>query len=131
MTYQKNNEPGKIGRVADRPDPVRYLSILVRSLHQIAVALFIGSFLFNDNDRITGTFLIFVASSGLLLLALEGLRHRQFYREFFGLITFIKFVIIGFSYHHLLPPTPALMFVYFIAATISHAPKRIRHRLIF
>lgn len=130
MFQQSDNNKSKTGRIGYRPDQIRYLSILVRSFHQIAVAVFVGAFFFDSSGPVTKPAFLFVAVTGALLLALEALRHRQFYREVFGLITFFKAGLIGLAYHKFIPSTPVFLFVFFLASLVSHAPKGIRHRLL-
>ena len=120
----------KIGYTADRPYWMRHVSIFVRAIHQIGAAVFLGSYLLRDVIVVPRLYLLIAMISGVMLLAVEGIRHRQFFRETFGLVTMFKIMIIGLAYHHFLPPAPAILLVFFIASIISHAPKSIRHRLL-
>lgn len=125
------SKKAKIGYTADRPYWMRHVSIFVRAIHQVGAAVFLGSYLLSDTVAVPRLYLLIAIISGLLLLSVEGIRHRQFMREIFGLVTIFKIIIIGLAYHHYLPPTPTVLFAFFLASIISHVPKAIRHRLLF
>jgi len=131
MMLAKEENSLQTGRIAYRSEQLRYLSILVRSFHQIAVALYLGAVVFASQSPVLQHVLIAVVSTGLLLLSLEGVRHRQFYRETFGLMTFFKTGLVGLAYHKFIPELPMLLVVFLLASLVSHAPKKFRHRLLF
>ncbi|WP_084091781.1 hypothetical protein [Malonomonas rubra] len=131
MSQHNENSKPNTGRIGYRSDQIRYLSIFVRSFHQLAVAIFIGAFFFAVDSPAAESAFLFVVVTGILLLFLEALRHRQFYREVFGLITFLKAALVGGAFHKFLPSIPAFLFVFLVASLVSHAPKGIRHRLLF
>lgn len=131
MTTKKEKNTPKIGYIADRPSWMMHFSIFARAVHQIGAAVFLGTYLLGDAIAVPRAYLIIAIVSGLLLLAVEVVRHRQFMREPFGLVTIFKMIIIGMAYHHWLPPTSTVLFAFFLASIISHAPKAIRHRLLF
>lgn len=127
----KEPEKVRLGRVANRPYWVLILSIFVRALHQVGAAVFLGSFLLVDSRQMPQLYLVIASVSGVILLATEGLRHRQLFKELSGVATIIKLVILGLVYHAGLPAIPSVLFIFICAAVFSHAPKSIRHRLLF
>ena len=52
-------------------------------------------------------------------------------RELSGASTFLKLVLLGGAYHGFLPVTESVLLVFVLAALASHAPKLVRHRLLF
>ena len=121
----------KMGRIGSRPYWVRNLSILIRMLHQIGAAVFLAAYLL---DAIPGPPVVYVLvalfSGGVLLVA-EWRRHRQICREVSGVITMVKIVLIGAAYHGFLPLRETVLLAFAIASVGSHAPKNLRHRLLF
>jgi hypothetical protein len=126
-------EPGKVrmGRVGDRPYWIYIFSIFVRAVHQVGAAVFLASFLFNDVLVLPRLYLIIASVSGLILLGAEALKHRQMLRELLGVSTLIKLVILGLVYHGWIPGTLPVLFAFVLSSLCSHAPKSIRHRLLF
>lgn len=134
MTQEKNrtdSEKIKLGRVGERPYWVLYLSVFIRAIHQVGAAVFLASFLLKEIITVPHLYLWIVLISGALLLFTEGLRHRQILREFSGIGTMFKLVILGFAYHGWMPAAFCSLFAFVFASISSHAPKKIRHRLIF
>jgi NhaP-type Na+/H+ or K+/H+ antiporter len=120
-----------LGRIGDRPFWVLHLSILIRSVHQVAAAVFLAAYLL---DAIPGPPLLYVViallSGGLLMLS-EWLRHRQIFRELSGVITLAKILLLGAAFHGFLPPWETVLLAFVIASIGAHAPKKIRHRLLY
>lgn len=129
--HTEESEKVRLGRVGDRPYWVLYTSIFIRALHQVGAAVFLSSFLLKDIIKIPTLYLIIVLVSGAGLLITEGLRHRQILREFSGLGTIFKLIILGLAYHGWMPAMFAALFAFAFASVSSHAPKSIRHRLLF
>lgn len=121
----------KMGRIGYRPYWVFYFSILIRAVHQIGAAVFLAAFLL---DAIPGPPVVYVVvallSGGLLLVA-EWLRHRQVCRELSGGITMVKILLLGAAYHGFLPLRETVLLAFVIASVGAHAPKQVRHRLLF
>jgi NhaP-type Na+/H+ or K+/H+ antiporter len=69
--------------------------------------------------------------SGGLLLGTEWWRHRQIFRELAGMITVVKVLLLGAAYHSFLPPTATVLLAFIIASIGAHAPKNVRHKLLF
>ena len=126
-------KPGKeaLGRTADRPYWVLMLSIGIRAAHQVGAAVFLASFLFKESLALPDSYLILVCATGVILLGTEGLRHRQLLRELAGVSTLVKLMIFGLAFHGWVPATPAMVVAFVLASVCSHAPKSIRHRLLF
>lgn len=121
----------RTGRIGDRPYWVLIFSIFVRAIHQVGAAVFLGSFLLGNSIDLPGLYLIIVCVSGVILLITEGVRHRQLLRELSGISTLIKLILMGLAYHGGVPATPVILFSFVLASLCSHAPKSIRHRLLF
>jgi NhaP-type Na+/H+ or K+/H+ antiporter len=120
-----------MGRIGDRPYSVLGLSIGIRAVHQLGAAVFLTSFLFDEIIQPPPIFLILVFSSGFFLFFTEWLRHRQIFRELSGVITFAKLLLIGAAYHGFIPTVPAIVLAFLLASVGAHAPKMIRHRLLY
>jgi hypothetical protein len=121
----------RMGRIGDRPYWVFILSILIRTVHQVGAAVFLAAYLL---DAIPGPPVVYVAGallSGGLLLGAEWWRHRQVYRELSGVSTIVKVLLLGAAYHGFLPLQETVLLVFVIASVGAHAPKQMRHRLLF
>lgn len=125
-----DKEP-RMGRIGNRPYWMLNLSIGIRALHQIGAAVFLTAYLLDEIIHPPSSFLLLVFISGCALVYAEWLRHRQLIRELSGLITMVKLVLIGCAYHGFLPTTPTIVIAFFLASVGSHAPKLIRHRLLY
>jgi len=121
----------ELGRLGDRPFWVLSLSIFIRAVHQVGAAVFLASFLIDELSNPAPGYLLLTIISGCMLFFTEGMRHRQIYREVSGLSTFIKLILIGAAYHGFLPETITILAAFIIASAGAHAPKIIRHRLLF
>ncbi|PIE64750.1 MAG: hypothetical protein CSA26_06840 [Desulfobacterales bacterium] len=119
-----------LGRTADRPLWLLYLSVCIRAIHQFGAAVFLASFLY-DELLLSSTCLVLTVMSGFLLVGTEAVRHRQLYRECAGVATMVKLVLIGAAYHGFIPETFGMASAFMLAALAAHVPKNIRHRLLF
>ena len=90
MSKRDKMTTAKIGYTADRPYWMRHVSIFVRAIHQIGAAVFLASYLLSDVIAVPRLYLLIAMISGVMLLAVEGIRHRQFFRETFGWLLFSK-----------------------------------------
>jgi hypothetical protein len=132
MSYNKGHDKDiRMGRIGSRPFWVLNLSVLIRAFHQIGAAVFLASFLFKDSLSPPPVYLYLVFVSGLVLVFTEWLRHRQVFREVSGIATALKLVLLGAAYHQFLPMTSTVVVTFFLASIFSHAPKKIRHRLMY
>lgn len=121
----------KMGRIGYRPYWALNLSILIRAAHQVGAAVFLAAYLL---DAIPGPPMVYVLIallSGGLLLITECLRHRQIFRELAGMITLVKILLLGAAYHGFLPLPETVLLAFVIASIGAHAPKKVRHRLLF
>lgn len=127
----RNESSEHMGVIGDRPYWVYHCSFLVRAIHQIGAAVFLTAYLL---DAIPGPPVVYVVIaflSGGLLFMIEWLRHRQIYRELAGASTIVKLLLLGAAYHGFLPAQGTVLLVFFVASLGAHAPKRLRHRLLF
>ncbi len=130
MAESRKPEKPTLGRTWYRPLWLFWGSLLVRTAHLLAVALFLGSVVFGHQRA--SLWLVWAAmGSGLLLIVTEGVRHREMYREFFGVVTMVKCLLLGAAMHQLLPQLPVFFVVFVVAALAAHAPKQLRHRLLW
>lgn len=121
----------KMGRIGYRPYWILNLSIVIRAVHQIGAAVFLAAYLLDAIPEPPQVYVTIAFLSGALLLATECLRHRQIFRELSGAITMVKLLLLGAASHGLLPVQGTVLLVFFIASVGSHAPKKVRHRLLF
>ena len=132
MSYEKKDDKNMVmGRIGSRPFWVLNLSVVIRAFHQVGAAVFFTSFLFKESLSPPPMYLYLVFVSGFALFFTEWLRHRQVLREVSGIATTLKLVLLGAAYHHFLPMTGTVVLTFFVASICSHAPKTIRHRLMF
>jgi NhaP-type Na+/H+ or K+/H+ antiporter len=124
-------EGKKLGRIGNRPYWVLNLSILIRALHQVGAAVFLASFLMDDPGPPPSLYLSIAFGSGAALFFAEWMRHRQICRELSGITTLVKLLLLGAAYHGFIPATIAVLIAFVLASIAAHAPKMIRHRLLF
>lgn len=128
---KKASEKVRVGRVGDRPYWVLVFSIFVRAAHQVGAAVFLASFLLKGAVMLPHLYIVLAGVSGVILLATESMKHRQFLRELIGVSTFAKLVLLGLAFHGWVPVVPAMLIAFVLASICSHSPKLIRHRLLF
>lgn len=121
----------KMGRIGNRPYWVLALSIFIRAAHQVGAAVFLAAYLLGEPGPPSTFFLYLVTGSGAALVCTEWLRHREILREFSGVATFLKLVLLGLALHGLLPLKATVLIAFVLASVSSHAPKLLRHRLLF
>ncbi len=121
----------KMGRIGYRPYWVFNLSILIRALHQVGAAVFLAVYLLDVLPEPPFEYVAAVMLTGGLLLASEWLRHRQIFRELSGVTTLVKLLLLGAAYHEFLPVQGTVLLAFILASIGSHAPKQVRHRLLF
>ena len=131
QTHNSCETDSKMGRIGERPYWVLVLSILVRAAHQVGAAVFIAVYLLDSITALPRIYTVIVLLSGILLLGAEWWRHRQIFREPAGLVTIIKILLLGAAAHGLLPLQTTMLLVFVIASVMAHAPKRVRHRILF
>jgi uncharacterized membrane protein YhaH (DUF805 family) len=124
-------EGSKMGRIGHRPYWVLNLSILIRAVHQVGAAVFLASFLLGERVPLPLFYLVLVFGSGLALFFCEWMRHRQICRELSGVSTMVKLLLLGAAYHGFLSPPVTVLVAFVLASIGSHAPKLVRHRLLF
>lgn len=107
------------------------ISILVRAVHQVGAAVFLGGILLGHAADTVHIYLEIACASGVILMITESIRHRQLLREVSGMTTLLKLVILGVAFSFEVPSMPLILFSFILASIFSHAPKIIRHRLLF
>ena len=121
----------RLGRTADRPYWIWMTSIFIRALHQVGAAVFLAVFLLPGQPDLPLFYLVLAATTGVLLMTTEMLRHRQLLREPAGLTTLVKLMLMGMAVHGWLPEVPTMLTAFVLAAFFAHAPKHIRHLRLF
>lgn len=124
-------EDNKLGRIGNRPYWVLNLSILIRAVHQVGAAIFLASFLLDEIVHPPSFYLVIVFGSGVALFFAEWMRHRQICRELSGVCTMAKLLLLGVAYHGMTSPSITVLLAFVLASVGAHAPKLVRHRLLF
>lgn len=121
----------KMGRIGARPKWVLNFSLLLRATHQVGAAVFLASFLLDVVPGPPSFYVLLTVASGGLLFVTEWMRHRQSFRELSGVTSLVKTFFLGAAYHGILPPQGTVLVSFFVASVVTHAPKKVRHRLLF
>ena len=124
-------EENKMGRIGNRPYWILNISILIRAVHQVGAAVFLTTFLLNEIVHPPSFYLVIVFASGVALFLAEWMRHRQIFRELSGVFTIVKLLLLGAAYHGFLSAPVAVLLAFVLASVGAHAPKLVRHRLLF
>ena len=122
---------GAMGRIGARPFWVLGLSIAVRAIHLVGAGVVLAVFLHGDALPELRGYSVLATASGFLLLGSEWLRHRQLWRELAGVVTLVKIILLGAVFHGLFPGRETMLLLFVAAAVAAHAPKTVRHRLLF
>lgn len=120
-----------LGRIGDRPYWVLNLTLLIRAVHQVAAAIFLAAYMIDAIPGPPSIYVLIALVSGGLLMLSEWLRHRQIFRELSGVITLGKCLLLGAAYHGFMPPQNTVLIAFVIASIGAHAPKNVRHRLLY
>lgn len=129
---EKTCENGaRMGRIGNRPYWVRNLSILLRTVHQVGGAVFLAAYLLDALPGLPLSYILLALVSGVLLFGAEWWRHRQSYRETSGVVTLVKVLLLGAAFHGYLPGQATVLFAFVLASLSAHAPKQVRHRLLY
>ena len=124
-------EGNKMGRIGNRPYWILNFSILIRAVHQVGAAVFLTTYLLNEIVHPPSFYLVIVFASGVVLFLAEWMRHRQIFRELSGVFIIVKLLLIGAAYHGFLSAPVAVLLAFVLASIGAHAPKLVRHRLLF
>lgn len=120
-----------MGRIGARPYWLLNFSLVIRAAHQIGAAIFLASFVLDAIPRPPASYVTIALASGALLMGSEWLRHRQIFRETAGVVTLSKILLLGLAYHGYLPAAGTVLLAFILASVAAHAPKNIRHRLLY
>ncbi|MGB3212297.1 MAG: hypothetical protein WBB19_16465 [Desulforhopalus sp.] len=131
MRKKSECEGKKMGRIGHRPFWVLNLSILIRAVHQVGAAVFLTTYLLDEIVHPPSFYLVIVFSSGVALFFAEWMRHRQICRELSGVTTAVKLLLLGAAYHDFVSAPAAVLLAFVLASIGAHAPKMVRHRLLF
>lgn len=126
-----SQQSDKMGRIGERPYWVLSLSLPIRALHQVGAAVVLTAYLLDAIPGPPTVYLGIALVSGGLLLVTEWMRHRQIFRELAGMITLGKMLLLGAAYHGYLPPLATVLLAFVIASVGAHAPKKVRHKLLY
>ena len=121
----------RMGKIGDRPAWALNFSLLIRAAHQVGAAVFLAAYLLDAIPGPPTLYVLLAVVSGALLLVTEWLRHRQIHRELSGMITLLKLLLLGAAYHAFLPGLETVLLAFLIASIGAHAPKKVRHRLLY
>lgn len=127
----KEGQGNTMGVIGARPFWVLGLSIFVRAIHLVGAGVVLTFFLLFEGAKAPFAFTLLTVGSGVVLLFTEWLRHRQIWREFAGVATFVKVVLLGAIFHGFFPGRETMLLVFVLASVAAHAPKLVRHRLLF
>jgi len=119
------------GRIGDRPYWMLNATLFVRAAHQVGAGVFLAAYLLEGVPGPPELYTGIAFGSGLLLLLSEWMRHRQIFRELAGMTTMLKLLLVGAAFHGFLPPAATVLLAFLIASIGAHAPKNVRHRLLF
>ncbi|WP_163338838.1 hypothetical protein [Desulfopila sp. IMCC35008] len=121
----------RLGRTANRPIWGLWFSIGIRAIHQVGAAMVLAAIFLIDGSQVPSLYLYLAGGSGVVLCIAEGARHRQMHREFSGMITVLKCVLLGFAFHGFVNPAFGVTCAFLIASVGAHAPRHVRHRLLY
>lgn len=121
----------KMGRIGDRPYWMRQLSLPVRALHLVGASVVLAAYLLAIPGGAPLPYLWVAVVSGLLLLGADALQHRQLFRELTGVVTLLKILVFGAAFHGFIPLAETALLIFIVAVITAHAPKHVRHRLLF
>lgn len=127
----KRDHSVKMGKIGNRPYWALMLSILIRSVHQVGAGVFLAAYLLNVVPGPPRVYILLALLSGGVLFVTEWRRHRQIFRELSGGITLFKLLLLGAAFHGYAPAQTAVLLAFLIASIGAHAPKNVRHRLLF
>ena len=130
-TEERNSENLQLGRTGERSYGMLLFSVIIRAVHQVGAAIFLATYILHWEGISPGLYTWIAMASGLILVVTEWLRHRQLYREVSGTVTIGKCFMLGAIIHGLLPGEPFVLIVFVVASLGAHAPKNIRHRLLW
>jgi hypothetical protein len=132
VKIKEEKEQGQVlGSVHHRPDWVLYLSIGIRAAHQVGAAIFLAGFLLGWEHQPRNFYIYLTVFTGLVLCCTEMSRHRQLFREVAGVATVAKCLLIGLAFHGFLWPSAVVLLGFVLASLAAHAPKNIRHRMLW
>lgn len=114
------------------PDPPRdfpgrrLLKIGLRAAHVLCAALCLGAYAFDAEERVP--WLVATITTGLSILALDLHESAAFLLQVRGVVVAAKLVALAF-----LPAGGAwlLAAIVLVSVVSSHAPSRVRHRVLF
>ncbi len=71
MGKEQKKDHDKIGRIADRPYWLTYVSLVARAVHQVGAAVFLADYLLGVGDQAPVFYLILATVSGFILMGLK------------------------------------------------------------
>lgn len=131
MGKKLKERDSRLGRTANRPIWGLWLSIGVRAIHQVGAAMVLAAIFLVDGSHVQPLYLYLAGGSGVVLCIAEGVRHRQMHRELSGMITVLKCLLLGLAFHGFVEPAIGVTCAFLIASVGAHAPRHVRHRLLY
>ena len=137
---------GRTTRLADRmarlgawlfPDPPRDfpgrrgVKVGLRALHLCAAALLLGSYAFSAPDSAREAWLLATLGTGCALLALDLHESAAFLLQVRGAVVIGKLACLAALPHLGAAQAPVLGGLMIVSALSSHAPSRVRYRVLF
>jgi hypothetical protein len=117
----------------DRPRPsrIRIGSVFVRAAHLLAAGVVAGGILLGVVGGVPHIWWILAGASGVLMMVVEFIQHRELHREIAGWSTLLKLLLIGGIFAVPAAAAPSLMASAFLVAVVgAHAPRSWRHRRV-
>lgn len=131
MKTKNTESESRLGKTAYRPIWGLWLSIGIRAIHQVGAAMVLAAIFLVDGSHVPSLYLYLAGGSGIALCIAEGARHRQMHRELSGMITVIKCVLLGLALHGFVTPVIGIPVAFLVASVGAHAPRHVRHRLLY
>jgi hypothetical protein len=108
---------------------LRWLNVILRSLHLVAVILFGAALL--GAPLVTPKVAIAVAATGFAMFALDIWRKPQHLREAAGIAVLGKLFLVGWMVFDTASQPVLFWLIVALSAISAHAPARFRHALLF
>ena len=109
---------------------MRWVNISLRTFHLIGVAGVGGAFLYNSPQPAWEPYLLLLVTSGAGMLLLDIWSNTQSLVQVRGIATIVKIIILLIAFYTGMEAY-FLITVVVISGIMSHAPGRVRYRVVF